>query len=151
MKKAALIIFAVAILGAIGAVKAQKQPATSAGLNAPGTSSMSQNMTSNNNGATASTNYKDGTFTGNAADTPYGTVQIAAVISGGKITDIKFLQMPFEEGHSQEITAYAEPYLKQTAIEKQNPQNLDFVTGATSTSYGFQESLQAALNQAANS
>lgn len=150
MKKAALIIFAVAILGVIGAVKAQK-PAASTSVNLPSTS-MPQNMTSANSGRMMnSAIYKDGTFVGNAADTPYGTVQVGAVITGGKISDILFVQMPFEERHSQEITDYSKPYLKQSAIEKQNPQNLDFVTGATSTSYGFQESLQAALNKAANS
>jgi uncharacterized protein with FMN-binding domain len=151
MKKTIVIILAVAILGAIGIAQAKKPAPTSPLIPNTMMPATNANNTAASSNTATPTSYKDGTYTGDAADTPYGAVQISAVISGGKITDINFLQMPFEEGHSQEITNYAKPYLKQTAISKQNAKNIEFVTGATSTSYGFQESLQAALNQAATS
>jgi uncharacterized protein with FMN-binding domain len=42
----------------------------------------------------------------------------------------------------------AEPMLKESAINRQSATGIDMVTGATSTSYGYQESLQAALDKA---
>jgi uncharacterized protein with FMN-binding domain len=98
----------------------------------------------------SATTYKDGTYTGDAEDTIYGTVQVAAVISGGKITDIKFIQMPGPEGHSKEVTAFAESPLKQSTLNHQSA-NIDFVSGATQTSEGYVQSLQAALDRAAMS
>ena len=102
----------------------------------------SQGQTSN------SASFKDGTYSGASEFTPYGTVKVAAVVSGGKITDIKFLQMPGPEGHSREVTAFAEPYLKQETLQNQNG-SIQFVSGATTTSEAYQMSLQAALDQAA--
>lgn len=98
----------------------------------------------------SSAKYKDGTFTGASEFTPYGTVQIAVVVSGGKITDVNFLQMPNDREDSLMRTQYSEPLLKRTTITNQNA-NIDFVSGATDTSYAFEQSLQTALNQAAMS
>ena len=146
----------VAILGGLGLYINKGSNASTSLVGSAGSSSPSQsaNMTSatttNNNSSTSTSgqSYKDGTYTGSAAQTPYGTVQVAAVISGGKITNINFLQMPNDLGNSRAIAAAAEPLLKQTAIQKQSA-NIDFVSGATSDSNGFEQSLQAALNQAA--
>lgn len=91
--------------------------------------------------------YKDGTFTGAAEQNPYGIVQIAVVISGGKIVDVNFIQMPSGDGHTNEVTAVAGPMLKQTTLQAQSA-NIDFVSGATSTSESYQMSLQFALDQA---
>jgi uncharacterized protein with FMN-binding domain len=151
MKKALVIIFAVAILGGLSLyVNKNKANNNLNGTGSQPTSTISTNssgtMTSSK-GNSSSASYKDGTYSGNAADTPYGTVQVAAVISGGKISDIKFLQMPSDQMHSQEITRMAEPQLVQNTISAQST-NIDFVSGATSTSYGYQESLQAALDKA---
>ena len=151
MKKAVLIILAVAVLGLISIAQAKKPAQTTPTSVATAPSTNTSTTSSNTATTTTSSTYKDGTFTGSAADTPYGTVQVAAVVSGGKITDINFLQMPSDQHESQQRTDYSEPYLKQSALSTQSAKNIEFVTGATSTSYGFQESLQAALNQAANS
>jgi uncharacterized protein with FMN-binding domain len=61
---------------------------------------------------------------------------------------VKFLQMPGPEGHSKEVTAFSKDPLKQSTLQKQSA-NIDFVSGATQTSEGYQQSLQAALDQAA--
>ncbi len=115
-----------------------------------GGSAVSTVASSNSSNAASGQGYKDGNYIGSAAQTPYGTVQVAAVISGGKITDINFLQMPNDLGNSRAIAAAAEPLLKQTALQKQSA-HIDFVSGATSDSYGFEQSLQAALDKAASS
>ena len=91
--------------------------------------------------------YKNGSFTGNVADAFYGNVQVKAIISGGKITDVQFLQYPNDRGTSIEINTQAMPFLKQEAISAQSAQ-VDGVSGATQTSRAFIESLQSALEQA---
>ncbi len=88
--------------------------------------------------------YKDGSYTGSVADAYYGYVQVKAIISGGKITDVRFLNYPQDRGTSIEINTQAMPYLTQEAITAQNA-NVDVVSGATETSRAFRESLAAAL------
>jgi uncharacterized protein with FMN-binding domain len=152
MKKTIVIIAAVAILGLIAVFNtkhsANTSPITSAPTSIPTSNTPASSDSSASQTESAAATYKDGTYTGSAANNLYGTVQVAAVISGGKITDIKFLQMPSAERESQQHTNFSEPYLKQSAISKQSA-NIDFVSGATDTSTSFEESLQAALNQAA--
>lgn len=148
MKKGIIIILAVAILGAVGL--REKSGSGSPHLvqpkmNVPGSSVMSSNTGSGS--GMHQMGFKDGTFTGATEETPYGPVEISVAVSGGKITDVNFLQMPSDLGHSQEVTAFSEPLLKQETLQRQSS-NLDFVSGATSTSEAYVMSLQAALDQA---
>lgn len=96
---------------------------------------------------TVASGYKDGTYTGDAKDAFYGTIQVKATISGGKITDVQFLQYPNDRDTSIQINQQAMPYLKQEAIQAQSA-NVDIVSGATDSSRAFRESLQSALDQA---
>ncbi len=139
MKRTIVITLAVAILGVLGRHEIQNRSSSSASP-----PNISHGATTSQNTAS----YKDGTYDGADAETPYGNVQIAIVISSGKISDVKFLKMPHDEGRSIEITSFSEPKLKSNAISAQSA-NIDFVTGATSTSYGYKQSLQAALDRAA--
>lgn len=91
--------------------------------------------------------YKDGVYTGSVADAFYGNVQVQVTVSGGKITDVVFLQYPNDRSTSVEINQQAMPYLKQEAIQVQNSQ-VDTVSGASQTSRAFRESLASALSQA---
>jgi uncharacterized protein with FMN-binding domain len=152
MKKSIVAILAVAVIGFFGIVKNHHDGAV---LAPPSTSAGSSNSTASPAVATSSGTspasagtYKDGTYTGQSEDTEYGTVQVSVDISGGKITGVNFLQMPNDRGHSQEVTAYAEPYLKQETLQKQSS-HIDFVSGASTTSEAYVMSLQAALDQAA--
>ncbi len=92
--------------------------------------------------------YKDGTYTGPTVNVFYGLVQVQAVIQNGRIADVQFLQYPTDRRTSQLINSYAVPYLRQEAVQAQSA-NVNIVTGATLTSEGFYQSLQTALNQAA--
>lgn len=96
---------------------------------------------------TSSGQYKNGTYTGNSADAFYGNVQVQVTISGGKITDVKFLDYPQDRSTSREINSQAMPYLIQEAIQAQSA-NVDVVSGASATSGAFQQSLASALSQA---
>ncbi|MEP7361243.1 MAG: FMN-binding protein [Chloroflexota bacterium] len=89
---------------------------------------------------------KSGTFTGDATDTPYGTVQIALTVQDGRITDVQELQMPFDRRLSAQISAEAGPILRDQVLRAQSDQ-INGVSGASYTSYGFYLSLQSALSQ----
>lgn len=93
--------------------------------------------------------YKDGTYTGNAADAYYGYIQVQAVVSGGKLTDVVFLQYPNDRRTSIEINTQAMGYLKIEALEAQSA-NVDIVSGASDSSQAFIESLGTALAMAKN-
>jgi len=99
--------------------------------------------------SSASSNYKDGIYTGDNIETErgYGSVQVKITISNGKLTDIQFLQSPNHPGHTQEVSSIALPILKQEALTAQSAQ-VDSVSGATQTSDAFQQSLQSALQKA---
>jgi uncharacterized protein with FMN-binding domain len=98
-------------------------------------------------GTTSSTTYKNGTYSGSVADAQWGYVQVKAVIQGGKITDVQWLQYPNERDRSVMINQYADPQLTQEAIQAQSAQ-VDLVSGATDTSVAFIQSLSDALSQA---
>jgi uncharacterized protein with FMN-binding domain len=91
--------------------------------------------------------YKDGSYTGSVQDAFYGNIQVRAVISGGKITDVLFLQFPNDNRTSQYINSQADPMLKQEAIQAQSAQ-INGVSGASASSQAFQASLADALSQA---
>jgi uncharacterized protein with FMN-binding domain len=90
---------------------------------------------------------KNGTYTGTAESTQYGDVQVQAVISGGKLTDVVVLQVPDRGGYEDQIVQIAVPELKSEALSAQSA-NIDVVSGATYTSQGYAQSLQSALDQA---
>ena len=152
MRKGLIAVLAVAIIGILGIYgKSHSKSAQGDSTNASAPSEVALGSTSNGVAPTSSNpsnpRFKNGTYTGSTADTSYGPVQIAVVVSGGKITDVNFLQMPNDLGHTQEVTAQSEPILKQETLDTQSA-NIDFVSGATSTSFGYEQSLQAALDQA---
>ncbi len=93
--------------------------------------------------------YRNGSYTGNVADAYYGNVQVRAIISGGQINDVQFLDYPQDRGHSISINNYAMPRLISETIQVQNA-NVDTISGATATSGAFRESLGNALAQARN-
>jgi len=91
--------------------------------------------------------YKDGVYVGNVTDAFYGNVQVEAVISGGSITDVQFLDYPQDRRTSRFINSQAVPYLVTEAIQAQSAR-VDIISGATLTSEAFIQSLQSALNKA---
>ena len=88
----------------------------------------------------------DVTVVGSVAQTRYGNVQVSVTFSGDKIIDVQTLQAPDRERRDAEITRQAIPILTQEAVAAQSAQ-IDTVSGATYTSQGYVESLQAAIDQ----
>ncbi|BDZ48567.1 hypothetical protein GCM10025867_08080 [Frondihabitans sucicola] len=87
-----------------------------------------------------------GTFDGTTAQTQFGPVQVEIVVSAGKITDVKALQLTDQGGRSVEISNYAAPIPRTEALSAQSA-NIQSVSGATYTSQGYTTSLQAALDK----
>lgn len=88
-----------------------------------------------------------GTFTGDAADTRYGPVQVQITVQDGTITAATALQYPYNDHRDQEINDYAIPVLNQETVDGQSA-NISMVSGATYTSEGYLQSLQSAIDQA---
>ena len=84
---------------------------------------------------------------GDVIATQFGDIQVRLVESGGKITDVQALQLPFDRRRSLEISQFAEPILQSEALQAQSAQ-IDTVSGATYTSDAYRASLQSALDRA---
>jgi uncharacterized protein with FMN-binding domain len=83
---------------------------------------------------------------GDVVGTRFGDVQVRLVESGGKIVDIKALQLPFDRRRSAEISQFSEPILHDEALQAQSAK-IDTVSGATYTSKAYSRSLQSALDR----
>jgi uncharacterized protein with FMN-binding domain len=125
---------------------------SAAGSSSAGSTSAANGQTgtagtgSTTTGAAGVGQYADGTYQGAAVDEPWGTFQVQAVISGGKLTDVVLVASP-ADNHSGRINSQTVPMLTQSAIAAQSA-NVDMVSGATWTSQSYATSLQAALDQA---
>lgn len=113
--------------------------------------SSSQTIPATNSGTapanTTAVTYKDGQYTGSVEDAFYGSIQVKATVSAGKVTDVEFLQYPNDRQNSIDINEQAMPILKQEAIKAQAAQ-VDTISGATDTSQAFIQSLSTALKEA---
>ncbi|MFF5886588.1 FMN-binding protein [Streptomyces sp. NPDC012589] len=89
---------------------------------------------------------ENGTFTGDAEKTQYGTVQVRITVTGGKITRAEAVQAP-KGGQSDQVTFNSVPRLNKAVVEAGSA-DIDAVSGATYTSAGYKKSLQSALDQA---
>jgi uncharacterized protein with FMN-binding domain len=87
------------------------------------------------------------TVTGPSADTRWGPVQVRVTVDNGTITDVTVVDYPTANGKDRSINARAVPILVQETLDAQSAE-IDMVSGATYTSEGYLESLQAALDQA---
>ncbi len=108
------------------------------------TSSRSTSSRSTSSGSTSSRSTAATTIAGSTVDVGYGTVQVQATLEGGRIVDIQALALPQNDGHSARISQQAFPMLVRQALAAQSSQ-ISGVSGASYTSYGFVESLKAAL------
>jgi uncharacterized protein with FMN-binding domain len=118
-----------------GLSAAPSVPGSSVAPSAPGAS------------ASAATGGRTAQVDGDVIPTRFGDVQVEVVESGGKITDVKALQLPFDRRRSNEISQYSEPILRSEVLQAQSAQ-IDSVSGATYTSDAYVASLQSALDRA---
>ena len=95
--------------------------------------------------ATASAKSINGTFTGPSINVNYGNVQVKITVVNGRITDAVAVVAP--SGKNDRYTNMAVPILKKQTLAAQSA-NIQGVSGASYTSYGWYTSLQGALTQA---
>jgi uncharacterized protein with FMN-binding domain len=86
-----------------------------------------------------------GSFTGSVANTRYGPVQVKITVQGGKIVDAQAVQAP--TGSNDRYTQKAVPRLREQTIAAQSA-NIQGVSGASFTSYGWYTSLASAIAKA---
>ena len=110
-----------------------------------------QTSTATSSGATGASGASgtagaSGVYTGQAADTQYGPVQVAIDVSAGRIVDVKAVQYPVDRPRSLFINSQAVPLLRSEALQAQSAR-IDLISGASFTSDGFAASLQSAISQ----
>ncbi|KRM12319.1 FMN-binding protein [Paucilactobacillus suebicus] len=115
-------------------------------INAKTTTSSTSTAVSTTSASSVKKTYQNGTYTGKTVTTPRGKVQVQAVISAGKITQINVLKYPNSNGKDQQINSRVIPIYKSEALKSQSA-NIKLVSGASETYKGFTGSLQNALNQ----
>jgi uncharacterized protein with FMN-binding domain len=87
----------------------------------------------------------NGTFTGPSVNVNYGNVQVKITVVNGRITDAVAVVAP--SGKNDRYTNMSVPTLKKQTLAAQSA-NIQGVSGASYTSYGWYTSLQGALAQA---
>ncbi|WP_328874498.1 FMN-binding protein [Streptomyces sp. NBC_00287] len=102
---------------------------------APAPSASSSSSSSSSSGSSALV------VEGSVVNTEKGPVQVEVTFDGDKIASVRMLQQP---NHPQ--TTAAVPKLIESTLEAQSA-DIDTVSGATITSEGYKESLQAALDE----
>lgn len=119
-------------------------PATPQAPVSPGSAPQPRSSTKSGSSAGTSNPAK---YTGAAADTQWGPVQVRITVQGGKISASKAVQYPQGASRDAQINGFALPILNQEAVQKQSA-SIDTVSGATVTSGGYLQSLQSAIDQA---
>jgi uncharacterized protein with FMN-binding domain len=134
---------------AVAAAAPTTEPTSNSTSAAPSPSSTSTASPSPgaSNSATSGSAAATKTYTGSTASTRWGDVQVTITVTNDRITDVQVPVYPNNNGRDQEINAYALPVLTQETLTAQNA-NIDTVSGATVTSDGYRQSLQAALDAA---
>jgi uncharacterized protein with FMN-binding domain len=76
----------------------------------------------------------------------YGDVTLKVTFTNGKITAVENVALPANDPHSQGISAQVGSSLQQSALSHADGQ-VDAISGATYTSNGYAQALQAAIDQ----
>jgi uncharacterized protein with FMN-binding domain len=87
----------------------------------------------------------DGSFIGDAISIRYGTVQVKITVQNGKIVDAQAVKAP--TGSNDRYTQFSVPRLREQTIAAQSA-NIQGVSGASFTSYGWYKSLVSAIAKA---
>ena len=133
--KRALPVLVLSIAGLIPVWRYEPSTGTTAGSAAEPATAPSVSSATSSPGSSGAT-----TVTGTTVNTEKGDVQVQVTYAGDRITAVKMLQQP---NHPQ--TTAAVPKLIAETLEAQSA-DIDTVSGATLTSDGYKESLQAAID-----
>ena len=124
---------------------ATKSSGTNTVATAPATQAPATTAPATTAPATNSKTSINGTFTGPSINVNYGNVQVKITVVNGRITDAVAVKAP--TGKNDRYTNMAVPTLKAQTLKAQSA-DIQGVSGASYTSYGWYTSLQGALAQA---
>ena len=86
-------------------------------------------------------------FDGPAMTTPFSAIQVRGYFTGRRLTGIETVLLSGDGPHTEALNARAEPILRESALEAGDA-DVDVVSGATSTSRIWLDSLQGAIDKA---
>jgi len=86
-------------------------------------------------------------YLGPAMTTPFSAIQVRAFFTGRRLTGIETVLLSGDGPHTEALNARAEPILRESALEAGDA-DVDTVSGATSTSEIWLDSLQGAIDKA---
>ena len=144
------------VVGLVVLLAVKSGPAPGGAIASPGATSSGSGTTTDPSSGTSATgsgsaatasSLRNGTFTGNSANTRYGPVKVRITVSGGRISAVDIVDVPQGNPRDVEINNFAVPVLQNETLSTQSAQ-IDFVSGATFTSDGYTRSLQSALDKA---
>jgi uncharacterized protein with FMN-binding domain len=81
---------------------------------------------------------------GPAMTTPFSVIQVRAFLTGRRLTGVETVSLSGDGPHTEALNARAEPILRAEALEAGSAK-IDVVSGATSTSRIWIESLRVAI------
>ena len=87
------------------------------------------------------------TADGPAMTTPFSVIQVQATLTRGRLTGVKTIAMSGDGPHTKALNARAEPILRAEALNAGSA-DIDVVSGATSSSKIWIESLKGAIRKA---
>jgi uncharacterized protein with FMN-binding domain len=87
------------------------------------------------------------TGTGPVVATPFSVIQVRATLTEGRLTGVETIALSGDGPHTEALNARAEPILREEAL-RAGSADIDVVSGATSTSESWIESLRAAIRAA---
>ena len=85
--------------------------------------------------------------TGPAMSTPFSIIQVRATLTGRRLTGVETVALSGDGPHTEALNARAEPILREEAL-RAGSADIDVVSGATSTSKIWIESLRGAIRKA---
>jgi uncharacterized protein with FMN-binding domain len=121
------------------------KPAKSSGATAAAPTALAATQAPATDAPATNSKSINGTFTGPSVFVNYGNVQVKITVVNGRITDAVAVVAP--SGRNDRWTRMSVPVLKQQTLAAQSA-NIQGVSGASYTSYGWQTSLQGALAEA---
>ena len=84
---------------------------------------------------------------GDAIQYQYGTLQLKATLTAGRLSAVTVVRLEPEPGRSEFIDAQAIPLLRTEALRAHSA-NVNVISGATYTSEAYARSLQSAIDRA---
>lgn len=90
--------------------------------------------------------FRSGVVVGPVVSTQYGDVQVRVTSAHGRITAVQALKLPHNDPMDVELSGPAAQTLEHAVLQAQSA-NVDMVSGATYTSQGYLQSLQAVLDR----